>query len=89
VFKHLILALQEENQGVTRIIVYNDENIPFTANRVNPRGNDSVHMKQLSGSLSHHGVNRRMGCSDHLAMMTRSTNKVTLKHEQGQSLEKA
>jgi hypothetical protein len=33
--------------------------------------------------LSHHGVNQRMGHSDHLAMMTRSTNKVTLKLGQG------
>jgi hypothetical protein len=37
--------------------------------------------------LSHHGVNCRMGNSDHLAMMTRDTNKVTLKLEQGQSSE--
>jgi hypothetical protein len=43
----------------------------------------------LSGSLSHHGVNQRMRCSDHFAMTTRSTNKVTLKLEKGQSLEKA
>jgi hypothetical protein len=35
--------------------------------------------------LSHQNVNRRMGCSDHLAMMTRSTNKITPKLEQGQS----
>jgi hypothetical protein len=31
--------------------------------------------------LSHHGVNRRMGSSDHLAVTTRSTNKITLKLE--------
>jgi hypothetical protein len=37
--------------------------------------------------LSHHGVNQRMESSDHLAMMIRSTNKVTLKLEQGQSSE--
>jgi hypothetical protein len=30
-----------------------------------------------------------MGRSDHLAMITRSANKVTLKLEQGQSLKKA
>jgi hypothetical protein len=30
-----------------------------------------------------------MGSSDHLSMMTRSTNKVTLKLEQGQSSKKA
>jgi hypothetical protein len=39
--------------------------------------------------FSHHSVYWRMGCNDHLAMMTRSTNKVTLKLEQGQSSEKA
>jgi hypothetical protein len=39
--------------------------------------------------LSHHDVNRRMGSSDHLAMMTRSTNQITLKLEQRQSSEKA
>jgi hypothetical protein len=37
--------------------------------------------------LSHHGVNQRMGSSNHLVMTTRSTNKVTLKLEQGQSSE--
>jgi hypothetical protein len=88
VFKQFILAVQEENPRA-RIIIYNDKNIPLTAHRVNPRGTDSVHMKQLPGLLSHHGVNRRMGHCDHLAMMARSTNKVTLKLEQGQSSEKA
>jgi hypothetical protein len=88
VFKHFILALQEENPRVTRIIIHDDKNISVTTHRVNSRRTDSVHMKQLSGLLSHHGVNQRMGHNDHLAMMTRSTNKVTLKLEQGQSLEK-
>jgi hypothetical protein len=37
--------------------------------------------------FGYHGVNRRMGSSDHLATMTRSTNKVTLKLGQGQFLE--
>jgi hypothetical protein len=37
--------------------------------------------------LSHHGVNRRMGSSDHLAMTTRSINQITLKLKQGQSSE--
>jgi hypothetical protein len=75
VFKQFILALQEEN--------------PLTTHRANLRGTDSVHMKQLSGLLHHHRVNWRIGCNDHLAMMTRSTNKVTLKLEQQQSSEKA
>jgi hypothetical protein len=46
-------------------------------------------MKQLSELLSHPGVNQRMGHNDHLAMTTRSTNKITLKLEQRQSSEKA
>jgi hypothetical protein len=37
--------------------------------------------------LSHHGVNRRMGSNDHLAMTTSCTNQITPKLEQGQSLE--
>jgi hypothetical protein len=89
VFKHFILALQEENLRIVRIVVHNDKNIPLTVHRVNPRGTDSVHMKQLFGSLNHHGDNWRMGRSDHLAMTARSTNKVTLKLEYGQSSEKA
>jgi hypothetical protein len=35
--------------------------------------------------LSYHGINRRIESNDHLAMMTRSTNKVTLKLEQGKT----
>jgi hypothetical protein len=71
----------------TRCVTHNDKNIPLTAHRANSRGNDSVHMKQLSGSLSHHGVTLKH--NDHLAVMTRSTNKVTLKLEQGKYSEKA
>jgi hypothetical protein len=37
--------------------------------------------------LSHHGVNRKMGSNNHLAMTAGSRNKVTLKLEQGQSSE--
>jgi hypothetical protein len=89
VFKHFILALQEENPRVTQIIVHNEKNIPLTAHRANPRGTNSVHMKQMSKMLSHHSVNRIIGRNDHLVMTMRSTNKVTLKHKQGQSLEEA
>jgi hypothetical protein len=89
VFKQFIIPLQEENPRVTRIIIHNNGNIPPTAHRANTRGTDSVHMKQMFGLLSHYGVNRRMECTDHLAMTTRSINKVTLKLEQGQSSEKA
>jgi hypothetical protein len=45
VLKHFILALQEENQRVTRIIVNNDENIPLAPHGANLRGTDSVHME--------------------------------------------
>jgi hypothetical protein len=87
VIKHFILAFQEENPRVTRIVINDDKNIPLATHGANPRGANSVHMEQLSGLLSHHGISRRMGSSDYLAMMTRSTNKVTLKLEQGQSSE--
>jgi hypothetical protein len=45
VFKHFILALQEENPIVTWIIVHNDKNIPLNAHRSNLRRTDGVHMK--------------------------------------------
>jgi hypothetical protein len=86
VLKHFILAFQEENPRVTRIIINDDKNVPLTSHGANPRGTDSVHMESLFGLHSHHGVNQRMGSNDHLAMTTRSTNMVTLKLEQGQSL---
>jgi hypothetical protein len=38
----------------------------------------------MSRVLSHHGVNRRVESSDHLAMTTMSTNQITLKLEQRQ-----
>jgi hypothetical protein len=79
--KHFILTLQEENPRVTRIVINNDKDIPLASHGANPRGTDSVHMEQMSGLLSHHGINQRMVSSDHLAMTTRSTNKVTLKLE--------
>jgi hypothetical protein len=87
VLKHFILALQEENPRVTRIVINNDKDIPLASNGANPRETNSVHMEQLSRLVSHHGVNRRMASSDNLAMTTRSTNKITLKLEQGQSSE--
>jgi hypothetical protein len=45
VFKHFILAFQEENLRVTRIVINNDKNIPLATHGVNPRGTDSVHME--------------------------------------------
>jgi hypothetical protein len=87
VLKYLILALQKENPRVTRIVINNNKNIPLVSHRMNSRGTDSVHMEQLSGLLSHHGINQRMGSNDHLTITTRITNKVTFKLEQGQSSE--
>jgi hypothetical protein len=87
VLKHFILALQEENPRLTRIIVNNDKNVPLASHGANPRSTDSVHIEYLSRVFSHHGVNQRMGNSNHLAMMTRSTNQITLKFEQRQSSE--
>jgi hypothetical protein len=79
VIKHFIISFQEENPRVTRIVINDDKNIPLATHVANPRGTDSVHMKQLFGLLSHHSVNWRMKNSDHLAITTRSTNNVTFK----------
>jgi hypothetical protein len=45
VLKHFILALEEGNPRVTRIIINDDKNIPLVTHGVNPRGTDSVHME--------------------------------------------
>jgi hypothetical protein len=45
VLKHFILAFQEENPRVTRIVINNDKNIPLASHEVNPRGTNSVHME--------------------------------------------
>jgi hypothetical protein len=45
VFEHFILAFQEENLGVTRIVINNDKNIPLVTHGANPRGTDIVHME--------------------------------------------
>jgi hypothetical protein len=44
-FKHFIVALQEENPTVTRIVINDDKNIPLATHGVNLRGIDSVHME--------------------------------------------
>jgi hypothetical protein len=87
VLKHFILAFEEENPKVIRIVINDNKNKPLSTHGVNSRGTNSVHIEQLSGLLSHHGVNQRIGRRDHLAMMTRSTNKITLRLEQWQSSE--
>jgi hypothetical protein len=45
VLKHFILALQEENLRVMRIVINDDKNIPLASHGVNLRGIDSVHME--------------------------------------------
>jgi hypothetical protein len=45
VLKHFILALQEENPRVTRIVMNDDKNVPLASHGVNPRRTDSVHME--------------------------------------------
>jgi hypothetical protein len=45
VLKHFILALQEENSRITRIVINNDKNIPLVSHGANPRGTNCVHME--------------------------------------------
>jgi hypothetical protein len=45
VFKHFIVAFQEENPRVTRIIIDDDKSIPLATHGANLRGTDSVHME--------------------------------------------
>jgi hypothetical protein len=45
VLKYFILALQEENPNVTRVVINDDKNVLLASDRVNPRGTDSVHME--------------------------------------------
>jgi hypothetical protein len=45
VLKHSILAFQEENPTVTRIVINDDKNISLASNGANPRGTDSVHIE--------------------------------------------
>jgi hypothetical protein len=47
VLKYIILAFQEENPIVTRIVINNNKDIPLAAYGVNPRGTDSVHMETV------------------------------------------
>jgi hypothetical protein len=45
VLKHFILALQEENPRVTRVVVNDDKNVLLASHGANPRSIDNVHMK--------------------------------------------
>jgi hypothetical protein len=44
VLKHFIIALQEENPRVMRIITNDDKNILLASHGANPRGTYNVHM---------------------------------------------
>jgi hypothetical protein len=43
--KYFILAFQEENPRVMRIVINNDQNKLLASHRANPRGTNSVHME--------------------------------------------
>jgi hypothetical protein len=43
--KHVILALQEENSIVMRIVINDDKNILLASHGANPRGINSVDME--------------------------------------------
>jgi hypothetical protein len=45
VLKHFILALQEEDPRVTRIVINDDKNVPLASHGVNLRRTDSVYME--------------------------------------------
>jgi hypothetical protein len=45
VLKHFILAFQEENPRVMRIVINNDKNIPLATHGANLKGTDSVHLE--------------------------------------------
>jgi hypothetical protein len=45
VIKYFILALEEEDPRVMRIVINNDKNVPLGSHGVNLRRTDSVHME--------------------------------------------
>jgi hypothetical protein len=45
VLKYFILALQEKDPRVTRVVINNDKNVPLTSHGANPRRTDTVHIK--------------------------------------------
>jgi hypothetical protein len=45
VLKHFILALQEENPRVTRVVINDDKNVSLASHGANLRRTDSVHME--------------------------------------------
>jgi hypothetical protein len=45
VLKHCIVAFQEENSRVTKIVISDDKNITLATHVASSRGTDSVHMQ--------------------------------------------
>jgi hypothetical protein len=45
VLKHFILALQEEDPRVTRIVINDDKNVPLTSHGANPRRTNNGHLE--------------------------------------------
>jgi hypothetical protein len=45
VLKHFILALQEENSRVTRVVINNYKNVPLASHGAKLRRTDSVHVE--------------------------------------------
>jgi hypothetical protein len=45
VLKHFILALQQEDPRVARIVINDNKNIPLVSHGANPRRTDNVHME--------------------------------------------
>jgi hypothetical protein len=45
VLKHFILAFQEENPRVMRIVINDDKNIPLASHGVNPTETDNVRVE--------------------------------------------
>jgi hypothetical protein len=43
VLKHFILALQEENPRVTRVVVNDDKNVQLASHGANPRRTNNIH----------------------------------------------
>jgi hypothetical protein len=87
--KNFILRLHEEYPRISRKIINDHKHIPHSPKRANPSWTNSVHMKQFAGLRNHHLVDRRMGGSKHLVMMTRVTNKILVKFQLGQALDQA
>jgi hypothetical protein len=45
VLKYFILAHQEENPRVTRVVINDDKNVPLASHGASPRRTDSVYME--------------------------------------------